>query len=218
MVGIGIFSAMAVVVTLLCQPLPKIGGFLSIDAKDAVISIASFVYGPISAVLISLVAALIEFMTFSTTGWYGLVMNFASSACFSLVAALIYRKWRSFKGAMIGYVMSVIATTLLMILLNIFVTPLYLKQIGIDNYDIIANIPVLFLPFNFAKTLMNSAISMLLYKPITSALRRAKQIPPSNDKNGSANPQSRFNKFSLYTIIIAVTALAVAVAIFILRA
>ena len=85
-VGIGMFSALAYAVALICNSfIPPVGGFLSLDVKDSIIAIASFVYGPISAVPIALISALIEFLTFSTTGWYGLVMNFVSSASFSLI-------------------------------------------------------------------------------------------------------------------------------------
>ena len=41
--------------------------FLTFDAKDAVISIASFIYGPTSAIVISLIAAFIEFFIQRTT-------------------------------------------------------------------------------------------------------------------------------------------------------
>ena len=54
MVGIGIFSALAFVVSLFVRfPVQ----FLTFDAKDAVITIAAFVYGPISAAIISLIVA-----------------------------------------------------------------------------------------------------------------------------------------------------------------
>ncbi len=177
-VGIAIFSALAFVTALVCNVIPPVAGFLSLDAKDAVIAIASFIYGPVSAVLISLIAALIEFLTFSTTGWYGLIMNFASSAAFSLTAALIYKKHRSVNGALAAFLAAVALTTALMLLLNRFVTPLYLSYNGMPEgaaFDMVTELlPSVLLPFNFAKSLLNSALAMLLYKPIVSALRRAK--------------------------------------------
>ena len=91
-VGIAVFSALSFIVALICQIIPPIAGFLSLDFKDAVIAMASFVYGPVSAVLIAFIAAFIEFVTISSTGWYGFIMNFASSAVFSLVASLIYKR------------------------------------------------------------------------------------------------------------------------------
>ena len=171
MAGIAIFSALAFVVSLVVRfPVQ----FLTFDAKDAVITIAAFVYGPISAVIISFLAALIEMITISTTGWYGFLMNFASSAVFSLTASLIYTKKRNLNGAIISLYSAIGATVGVMLLLNLLVTPLYLQYVGapITNADMVAMLPTLLLPFNFAKALMNSAIVMLLYKPTVMALKR----------------------------------------------
>ena len=137
-VGIAVFSALAYVVALGCNVIPPVAGFLSLDVKDAVIAMASFIFGPISAVIISFIAAFIELVTFSTTGWYGFVMNFVSSAVFSLTASLIYRSRKTLNFALIGFFSAVAATTGVMLLLNIFVTPLYLVQfIGMPEGRII---------------------------------------------------------------------------------
>ena len=207
LVGIAIFSSMAIAVALVCQVIPPIAGFLSLDAKDAVIAIASFVYGPLSSVVISFIAAFIEFLTFSTTGWYGFIMNFASSAIFSLTASLIYNRWRTLNGALIGFITAVAATTSVMLLLNIFVTPLYMKYIGVplDRGGVIDMIPKILLPFNFAKSLMNSALAMLLYKPISMALRRMRLLP--------VKMESKFNRSSVIIIAVGLTSLVAAVVI-----
>lgn len=176
LVGIAVFSALAFVVALVCQIIPPIAGFLSLDFKDAVIAMASFIYGPLSAVIISLIVALLELITvgLSTTGWYGFVMNFISSAVFSLTACLIYRRIKSLNGALLSFVSAVIVTVGTMLLLNIFVTPLYMAQIGvpIDRGGVVDMIPKVLLPFNLSKALLNSAIAMILYKPVSTAMRR----------------------------------------------
>ena len=176
--GIAIFSSLAVVAALVCKVIPPVAGFLSLDAKDSVIAIASFVYGPISAVAIAFIASFIEFISFSTTGWYGFIMNFASSATFSLCASVIYKKWRTLNGALVGFITAIAATTATMLMLNIFVTPIYMKSVGIpmDMAGVIAMIPKILLPFNFAKTLLNSSIAMLIYKPMSLALKRMKLV------------------------------------------
>ena len=180
--GVGIFSALTYIVALVCEPIPQVSGFLSIDVKDAVIAIASFIYGPIVAPIIALVTAAAELVTIgSDTGWYGFVMNFASSATFSTVASLIYYRKKSVNTAIIGFLFAIATTTGVMLLLNAFVTPLFLEQRG-WYFDVMGNLPILFLPFNFAKTLLNSAVAMLLYKPIISAMRNARLIPKSTHK------------------------------------
>ena len=215
MCGIAIFSALAFVVALVCNVIPPVAGFLSLDVKDAVIAIASFAYGPLSAVIISFIAAAIEWLTFSTTGWYGFIMNFASSAVFSLTASLIYRKFRSINGALSAFFAAVIATAGVMLLLNIFVTPIYLfDYIKVMPADaarkyVMSILPTILLPFNLAKALLNSSVAMLLYKPITLALSRARLIEGKSAK-------LTFNKYSVIILVVGTVALALAITSFIL--
>ena len=121
LVGMAMFAALAYGVTFIFR-IPV--QFLTFDAKDAVLTIAAFIYGPIAAIIMSLIPALIEFVTISGTGFWGFLMNFASSACFSFTASAIYKYKRSFNGAIIGLYASVLATTAVMMVLNILVTPI----------------------------------------------------------------------------------------------
>ena len=210
--GIAIFSALAFVCAFVCNIIPPVAGFLSLDVKDAIIAIASFVYGPISAILISFIAAFIEFITFSTTGWYGLVMNFASSAVFSFTASVIYRKLRSLNGALISFAAAVVLTTSVMLLLNKFVTPIYLfdflgamPESAARDY-VTSILPTILLPFNFAKSLLNSSVAMLLYKPTVTALRRSKIADVGSAK-------TVFNRNSLIIIAVGVLSLVAAMTI-----
>jgi riboflavin transporter FmnP len=209
-VGIAVFAALAYVVALICNIIPPVAGFLSLDVKDAVIAMAAFVFGPISAFVISFIAALVELITFSTTGWYGFVMNFASSAIFSLTASLIYRSKKTLNFAIIGFFSAVALTTGIMLLLNIFVTPLYLVQFmgmppAVADSTVTELLAKVLLPFNFAKSLLNSAVAMLLYKPITEALRRARLI--------EGGKKIAFNKNTLIILITGGVALVLSLVI-----
>lgn len=201
--GIGVFAALAYITTFICKLIPNVAGFLSIDAKDAVIAIASFVYGPIAAPIIALVVAFIEFITISTTYIWGFVMNFVSSATFSLVVSLIYKYRKTFNGAILGFAVTTVITTAVMVALNPVIVPLYS---GVSREAVISMIPTLLLPFNFAKTLMNSAIAMLLYKPIINAMRAARLVKRAEHK-------TEFNKSSVLTLILGGVSLLLAVVI-----
>ena len=172
--GIGVFSALAIIVAFATSAIKV--GFLSFDAKDAVITLAAFIYGPFSGVLIAAVAALVEFLTFSTTGLYGLLMNFVSSATFVLVSSLVYARKKTFNFAIVGIYAGVICVTAVMLVLNIFVTPHYM---GTTMEAVIALLPTILLPFNFVKALFNGGAVLLLYKPLVRAMRRARLTPPS---------------------------------------
>ena len=204
-VGIAVFSALAFIVSFVFR-LPVM--FLTFDAKDAIIAIASFIYGPISGIIMALIAALLELVSVSDTGIYGFIMNFASSATFALVASIIYKFKRNFVGSIIGLYSAVAATTAVMMLLNTFVTPYYM---GVPQAAVIEMLPTVLLPFNLAKSLMNAAIAMLLYKPIIYSLRRAKLVSFS-----SGDRSYGFNRRSVITLIIGGITLAVAIVIFVI--
>jgi riboflavin transporter FmnP len=177
LVGIGCFSALAYIVTFVVR-IPV--QFLTFDAKDAVIVIASFIYGPQSGLIISLLAALIELITISGTGIYGFLMNFLSSCAFACTASLIYYSRRNLTSAIVGLYSSVAVTTAVMMGLNYFITPLYL---GVDRTVVVGMLPTLLLPFNLAKSVLNAGIAMLLYKPIVVAMRRAHLIDRGAQKS-----------------------------------
>lgn len=206
--GMAIFVALAVVATLITKWLQV--AHLTFDAKDAVITIAAYVYGPISAILMSLVTSIIETLAFGgDTGLYGFLMNFLSTVTFSVAASYVYGKRRNVNGAIIGLLIASALTTLVMLLLNIFITPLYLKMPLFDPV-IMKMIPTLILPFNLAKSIMNSAITMYLYKPVTVALKSARLI------EGSSKTTLSFNRNSAIILIAGMIGLIISAITFII--
>ena len=144
--------------------------FLTLDVKDAVMAVGALALGPLAGVLISLTVALLEFITVSDTGVYGLIMNFLSSASFTLTASLVYRLRRRLSGAVLGLISAVFVTTSVMMLANLFITPFYM---GVKRAQVVEMLPTLLLPFNLTKSTLNAAVVLLLYKPLSGALVRA---------------------------------------------
>ena len=202
MASIAMLSALAFLARLVFK-IPV--SFLTFDIKDTVIALGGLVFGPVSGVVIALVVSLVE-MIISETGPIGFVMNFISSAVFAGVASLIYKFKRTFNGAIIGLYSSVAATTAVMLLMNLFLTPIYQ---GVPRSAVVAMLPTLFLPFNFAKTLLNAAIVMLIYKPVVVALRKAKIV------EGRAM-DIKFGKQSIITIVVSSVSLIAAVVVFVI--
>lgn len=170
----GVFCAFAFVLTNLGNIIPiRFAGFLSFDPKDAMIVMAGFAIGPWAAVGITFACALLELITISTTGIIGFVMNVISSLCFALVPAILYKKNRSFKSAIIGLAISSAVTVVAMLLWNALITPLYMKVPREAVLDML--LPV-FLPFNLLKCLVNTSIVVFFYKHIMKVLRKIKLI------------------------------------------
>jgi riboflavin transporter FmnP len=172
---------MAYVAMLVTRPLPNIAGFLSYDLKDVVVVIAGFQLGVIPALLITLVVSLLEMVTVSSTGPIGLLMNVLSTRAFVLPAALMYQRSRSLRSASIGLGFGVILMTIVMLAWNYIITPLYMHV----PREVVAGMLIpTFLPFNLVKGGLNASITMLVYKPLVSALRKAHLLAPSESTGG----------------------------------
>ncbi len=206
--GMAMFVALAIVVTLLTKWMRV--AHLTFDAKDAVITIAAYIYGPVSALGMSLATSLIETLTFGgDTGWFGFLMNFLSTAVFSLTASIIYIRKRNINYAIIGLAAATVLTTGVMLLLNTFVAPFYFGLSLFDPY-IMNMLPTLLLPFNLAKALMNSAIAMYLYKPLLAALREARLL------EGTSKNMFTFNRNTKIILAAGSVAIVVSAIIFVI--
>jgi len=162
--------------------------FLKYDPKDVVIIIGGFLYGPLTAVLMSVIVSFLEMVTVSESGPIGMIMNIVSSCSFAFTAAAVYRKKRTIHGAVVGLVIGLVVMIATMLLWNYLLTPLYMK-IGENNVprEFIAKMLVpVFLPFNLLKGGLNLGITLLVYKPIVTALRKTGMLPAAEEK-GKAN-------------------------------
>ena len=174
---LALLAALAYVVMFLSKQIPvNVLGFLNFDLKDVIVCITGFLFGPLAAFGVSLVVSFIEMITISSTGPWGLLMNVLSTCALACTAAWFYRRKRTIKNAIIGLVIGVLLMTAVMLLWNYLITPIYMKMPRAAVAKLL--IPT-FLPFNLIKGGINATLTILIYKPIVNALRKAKLIPPS---------------------------------------
>ncbi len=195
--------------------------FLTFDLKDVFLTIGGLLFGPVAAVIMSLLVAVLEFITVGDTGFYGFIMNFVSSAVFTSVCALVYKYRKKLSGAVIGLVAAVFVMTGVMMAMNLFVTPLYTSS---TPGDVAKMIPTLLLPFNLTKAVFNASLVLLLYKPVSRALKASKLMPssshPSAETVGQPSPDAAARKplnwkNTLLALLIGAVLLAAAVVVFV---
>ena len=197
MVSLAMLTAIAYVVMYLSKLMPQVMGFLQFDLKDTIICIGGFIFGPLAAALVSIVVALIEMVTVSDTGPIGMIMNILATCAFCCTASFIYKKKHTMTGAVIGLSIAIVALTVVMLLWNYLVTPIYYNM---PREAVAAMLPTVFLPFNLVKGGMNMAAILLLYKPVVGALRKAHLVAPSET--------GKSGKLSLGFILFALALLA----------
>ena len=169
-----LFSALAFLVSVLFHlPIIPAVSFLKYDPMDAVLTLEALVLGPVPAILSTLVVTVIR-IPFGSSGLIGALMNFLSSVSFVLPAGVIYKYKKTLSGALIGLGCSILSETVVMMLWNYLITPLYM---GVGRDVVVSLMLPGFLPFNLIKALANAAITFLLYKPMMTVLRKANLIP-----------------------------------------
>ena len=181
--------------------------FLKYEPKDVIIAMSGFLLGPLEALAISIVVSLIEMLTVSSTGLIGLLMNVLSTAAFACTAALVYRKKHDMSGAVLGLLCGVFCMTVVMLLWNWLITPLYMH---VPRAVIVSYLLPGFLPFNLVKAAANMALTLLLYKPVAQALRSAHLLPPSSSgKKGGKFSAGLF----LFAVVLLISCVLVALAL-----
>ena len=203
---LGVLAALAYLsVVLINIPVVSVD-FLKYEPKDVIIALGGFMFGPLPAALLSVVVSLLEMVTISSTGIIGCVMNILSTWGFACVAAIVYKRMHTLKGAIIGLVTGCLATTALMLLWNYLITPLYM---GLTREAVAAMLLPVFLPYNLLKCAMNAALTMLIYKPVVTALRKAHLIAPSSSTAAAPAGKSRHIGTVLVSLLILVTCVLV---------
>ena len=170
--------------------------FLKYEPKDVVITIGGFLLGPMAAFITSLVVSLLEMVTISETGPIGCLMNLISTCAFSCTAAFIYKRKHTIQGAVAGLAIGWVFMVAVMLLWNWLITPLYM---GVERSAIESMLLPVFLPFNLLKGGLNSAIVLLLYKPLVTALRKTGLV-----EMGSAKPAR--SKHGIYLLALGLLA------------
>ena len=200
--SLAMLTGIAYVVMLCSKLLPSVNGFLDFDFKDVIICIGGFTFGPMAAAAISTLVAFIELITVSSTGPIGFIMNVLATCSFCCTASFIYKKYHTKNGAVIGLGVGVMSLVIVMLLWNYLITPIYQN---VPRDVVVKMLPTVFFPFNLAKGGMNMAATLLLYKPIVTALRKAGLAPPSKASTGGKKFNAGFLLFTLALLATFVT-------------
>ena len=148
--------------------------WLKFDASNMPAMVAGFAYGPAGGVAGCIVTAIIHGLLMAD--FTGALMNILVVTCFVLPAALIYKKKRTYKFAIIGLVFSIIAGVIGSIIGNLLLTPSWL---GVPFDAVVALIIPVLIPFNLLKGLLNSVITLIVYKSISNII-----TPKKDQKKG----------------------------------
>ena len=165
MVTMALLCAISALLQFIQIPLLPAAPFLQYDASLMAAMVGGFAYGPVSGVVIGTIATVIHALI--TGDWVGALMNMVACLTFILPAALIYKKMHTMKGAVIGLAASVACVVLGSVFSNLTIGVWF--WYGSVDYIMPLMLPAV-LPFNFIKALLNSALTILVYKAISNMI------------------------------------------------
>ena len=181
---IAVLGALAGVLEALNFPLPFMPPWLSLDFSEIGPLMGTFAMGPLAGTVIELIKNAIKILiSGSFTGGVGELGNFMMGAAYVIPAGLIYAREHTRKGAVKGLAVGVVSATAVSVLLNyLLLMPMYGSLMGLDLVaimssvnpaaDSLLSIALLgVLPFNLIKFTAVSAITMLVYKPLSPLLK-----------------------------------------------
>ena len=160
-----LFVALSMAVSFVDFPIMPGVEWLKYDPSGIVSLVAGFAYGPAAAAIVSVLG----FLPHLFTNPWGTLMAVLVALALSVPAALIYRRNKTRKGAVIGIIVGAIAALAMAIVGNIIVTPFYAHM---TTAQVVALIVPALLPFNALKFTIHGVITFLIYKPISNLLNR----------------------------------------------
>lgn len=160
-----LFVALSMAVSFIEFPLIPGVPWLKYDPSGIVCLVAGFAYGPAAAVLVSVLG----FVPHVFADPWGSLMATAVALAMSVPAALVYRRLRTRRGALIGIIAGAVVALAVAIIGNLLVTPIYADM---TVEQVAAMIVPALLPFNLAKLAVHGVVTFLIYKPISNLLNR----------------------------------------------
>ncbi|MFA5449778.1 MAG: ECF transporter S component [Clostridia bacterium] len=177
---LAILSALGVALAMLVRfPLIPSAPFLEYDAADIPIFLGTFMYGPIAGLIMTVVVSVIQGVTVSAhSGYIGIIMHIFATGSYVLVAGLIYKFKRTFKGALLSVSIASLVMIVVMVFWNIIFTPIFM---GVDRDAVYAMLLPAIIPFNAIKAGINSIFTLILYKRVSKFF---KWLTKENETNG----------------------------------
>ena len=188
LVEIGMLGAIATVLMLFEFPIPFIAPpFYELDFSEVPVLVGAFALGPMAGASIELVKILINLLINGTaTAFVGEIGNYLLGCSFIIPAALIYKKRKTKKNALIAMVIGTIAMTVFGCFLNAYILlPTYATAFGMpidaivgmgsainaNINDVMTFVIIAVAPFNIIKGIIVSVITLLIYKHISPILK-----------------------------------------------
>ena len=169
LVTMALMCAIAILLSFLEFPIFPAASFLKLDISFVPSAVMGFAYGAGPGALVGIACAVAHGAI--SGNWVGCLMNIIACCAFIVPAAVIYKRNRTFKGAMIGLAVAIVCLVIAAIIANLIVDPAFY---GIPFDVVVGLIVPAILPFNVIKGIVIAALTGVVYKSISNLITPAK--------------------------------------------
>ncbi len=232
--AIAVLSALSAVLYIFNFPITAIFPFwLELNFSDIPALIGTFALGPFSGAIIVAVKILLKLIIIGTdTMFVGDLADLIIGCAFVVPAGLIYKKHRTFKGALAGLAVGAVCSTAIGILANwLILIPFYIQFYFNGSWDVLlGTMSSIFgevtqdtfyayylwasvLPFNAMRCIVAILVVLPIYKHISRAINKINdRLTPKGEPDGQA-----VKKHNIIIIVIVAAALALLIGGVLLR-
>ncbi|EGT4137249.1 ECF transporter S component [Clostridium perfringens] len=178
-IKLSLLSAIAVILMYIDFPVIPIFPWLKIDLSDVPALMGAFAFGPLAGVIIELMKNLLILIVKGTgTGFVGEFANFLVGVALVWPAALVYKKNKTKKTAILGMVLGILCIEVVGILANVYLLlPAY--GMAMSKAELMQYVTVGLIPFNGIKSILVCGITYALYKKVSVSIFK---VEPMLDK------------------------------------
>lgn len=189
LVQISIFSAIAAILTFFEVPVWTIApGFYKLGLSDAIVLISGFSLGPMAGLLTEFLKVALRFLLRGTSTFgLGEFANLVTGIALVLPSAALYKRYRTFKGAVVAMLLGIASLTITAGIINYFVLlPLDAALFSISESTIISwsnavnplitnkfmFVLLLVCPFNLLKGSLVCCFALIFYKKLSAVINK----------------------------------------------
>ena len=169
-IKLSLLSAIAVILMYIDFPVIPIFPWLKIDLSDVPALMGAFAFGPLAGVIIELMKNLLILIVKGTgTAFVGELANFLVGVALVWPAAMVYKKNKTKKTAVLGMVLGILCIEVVGILANVYLLlPAY--GMAMSKAELMQYVNVGLIPFNGIKAILVCGITYALYKKVSVSI------------------------------------------------
>lgn len=169
LVTMALMCALGTVFSFVQIPLIPAAPFLTYDPSLVPAMVSGLAFGTGPGLVVGILTACLHGLV--TGEWVGSLMNVVATVCYVAPAALVYARARSNAGAIGGLALGVVLATAGSIVANLTIGVAF--WYGSTDAIMPLVLPAV-LPFNLVKTILNSALTLVAFRSLTSLIKPEK--------------------------------------------